>query len=178
VHANAAQVLALGHHDVAVGAPTSAPRVLNNPVRSATSRGETDGQDGVVEVLATWAREDTRAVRLETTRRIDGDTDGCLVNLSAQNGLSSTLLRWVWLDDWLAGLLASLSSSSVWVVGFTASTVLGEPVDGLVVPATVASLVAHGSGAVNELLLGERWQSAGGDLGPAFDNAGGGESPT
>jgi len=176
VHVDAAQVLALGHVNVALVAPGGAPGVLDDPVLGGGGV-ESDGQDGVVQLGATRAREDTRLVRLEATRGIDGDTDGADEDGGGERGLSGALDGLVGLHDGIAGLATGAVTGGVGVVSLGARATISEVVDGLVVPATVAALVAIRAGAVNELLLAERVQLATGDGAPALDDAGGGEGP-
>jgi hypothetical protein len=167
------------HHDVTLITPECSPRVLDNPVVISV----TNNKDTVVELGTAWARENTAPVGLEVHLvSLNGNRDGTL-------GDGGGKLVLVVLGDILVtgdgddvlGLLLLVAGTvlgSVWVVLLSVeTTVLDNVLEGVVHETTVATHVAEGAGAVNELLLREGDELAGGDGVGTLDGTGGGERP-
>ena len=166
--------------DVSLVSPGSSPGVSNKVVLLAVLGSITNSGDGVVELGSAEAGvQNTGLVLLEDgSVGLNGDGNWLLGNggLELVNRLSWDGL--VGLNAHLSGVLGSLAGSSSGGVGVVVLEVLSLLLgvdEGVGLPSTVASV---GLGvAVNELLLGEGEELAGGDEVSTLDGSGGGESP-
>ena len=169
-----------GDLDVALISPGGTPGVSNEVVLLAGLGSVTNSGDGVVELgSAELGVHNTGLVLLEDRSvGLNGDGNWLLGNggLELVNGSSWDGL--VGLDINLSGVLGGLAGSGSSGVGVVALEVLGVLLgvdESVGLPSTVASV---GLGvAVNELLLGEGEELAGGDEVGTLDGSGGGESP-
>jgi len=168
-----------GNSDVALLTPGGAPRVLDEPVVSLTLSSLTNEEDTVIEAGSAEVLDNTTEVELESKRStIDGNGDWSL-SKSGGEGL------WVlWGDILVArehvnGTLCTARSIStlIWVVGLNVHLVSFGVVESVVHETTIATLVALLLGAVNELLLRERWELAVLHEVGTLHGAGGRESP-
>jgi hypothetical protein len=166
--------------DVSSISPRSSPGVSNEVVVLSRLGSVTNGGDGVVEGgTAELGVQDTGLVLLEDRSvGLNGDGDWGKGNggLQLSDGLS-----WdggVVLDIDLSGegrSHAGLVNGLVGVVVLEVLSLLLGVDEGVGLPSTAAS-VGRGI-AINELLLGEGEELAGGDEVLSFDGSGGGESP-
>lgn len=122
--------------------------------------------------------ENTRFV-LHDSVGVDGDGDNSL----GDGGLELVVVR-SWnigvsrnLGDWSSSSLASSLDGGVRVGGLGLDSVVSDVLEGVVHPTTVATMVSVGSGAVNQLLLGEGGERVTSDLVGCFSGHDGGESP-
>ena len=172
----------IGEQDVAGHAPRSTPRVLHLPVAGTVGGTVADSEHTVVEGGSARAGQHTGGIELEAGLvGLNGDRHGLLGDGGAES-IGVLLGDIVVSGDGSSGSarrrLARAVGSLVGVRLLSAqTTVVDDVLEGVVHEATVAALVAVAAGAVNELLLGERHQLAGGDLSDTLDGAGGGESP-
>ena len=154
----------LGHvshnSDVALLTPGGAPRVLDEPVVSLALSSLTNKEDTVIEAGSAEVLDNTTKVELESKRgTIDGNRNWSFSKSSGE-GL------WVlWGDILVArehvngtlGIARSISTL-IWVVRLSVHHVSLGVIEGVVHETTIAALVALLLGAVNELLLRERWE--------------------
>ena len=186
LHLDAADTLAVddGHLDVSLVTPDGVPGVLDEPVFLAALGAVADSEDGVVEVgSASSGGHDTGLVGLEDVRvGLNGDSE----RLGGESGLH--LCDVVGGHESVAGDINSGGGTGV-VLAAAGRTVSGGVgvdrlelsiaglvvLESLVLPATVATVVS--GGALNELLLGEGEEVAGGNLVSTFDGTSGGERP-
>ena len=186
LHLDTADTIAIDDSelDVALVTPGGVPGVLNEPVVQAGGgvSAPADGEDGVVKIgAALGAVEDTTAVGLEDVLvGLDGDGKG----LGGEGGLHLADVRgsdeavFAHVDGGSRCLVIGArwngtSSRDIGVDGLQFG-LGGLPVlEGLVLPATVATVV--GSGAGNELLLGEGLKLASVDLVDTLEGTSGGE---
>ena len=166
--------------DVSLVSPGSSPGVSNEVVLLAVLGSVTNSGDGVVELGSAEAGvQNTGLVLLEDgSVGLNGDGNWLLGNggLELVNRLSWDGL--VGLNAHLSGVLGSFAGSSSGGVGVVVLEVLSLLLgvdESVGLPSTVASV--GGSIAVNELLLGEGEELAGGDEVSTLDGSGGGESP-
>jgi len=132
----------------------------------------------VVELGSTSSGNDTTGVHLEDGLvGLDGDGDWSLADGSLElGGGGGDILETGNLTNTLGGLvLAGTVHTSVWVAGFELKWVALDVFEGVVHETTVATLVDLV--AVDELLLGEGLEFAGGKEFSTLDGTGGGESP-
>lgn len=167
--------------DVTLITPPGVPRVLDEVVRSTIQSTVTNSEDGVVKRVTTGgSSDDTRVVVLvDRSVSLNGDGNGLLVksglelgggvsfNGGVAGGTNTTSVR---------VLLARTVFASVSVVRLVGESVALGILVGIVLPATVATIVTV-SGAVNELLLGERDKFTSLDEVSTFETTSGGESP-
>ena len=170
--------------DVSLVAPSGVPGVLDQPVVQSGLGvvAPADSEDGVVEAGSAFgAVEDTALVGLEDVLvGLDGDGK----RLGGKGGLhladiacgDETIVGNV--DGGGTGLVVVATgnlagSRCVWVDFLKLSLVVLPVGEGLVLPATVASVVFGGAG--NELLLRERLEVSSGDEVGTFEGTSGGE---
>jgi hypothetical protein len=168
----------LGHPDESGSTPASSPGVTHDPVRSGGRRVVSNSDDGVVSRGGAGAREDTGFVGLEAIAGgVDSDSNGLTIDSGHHGGVVSryggvslgvnfTISRFV---------LASTVNTSVRVGGFELGRLSLEVLEGLVSPATVAT-VAVGV-AINLLLGGELQESTGLDAVTGLGGLSGSERP-
>jgi hypothetical protein len=167
--------------DVSSFTPGGVPRVLDDVI----IRSVTNSKNTVVKVSSTASiRVDTRLVKLEGLGvGLDSNRDW-LVRKSVNEGgivvLGDVLVS---LNSGSLGARggASALNSLVWVSSFSAkTTVLGNPVEGVVHPATVAASVRATVAedvAINQVLFRKRSQSVAGNSNGTFNGTSGGEGP-
>jgi len=182
------------HADVAGFAPRGSPGVLD--LVEVKARGGisaiTDSQDTVIQVGSASTSEDTRLVELEGGLvGLDGDRDWLLVQGRHQSrvrgsGNISVGKRSNASDLWLGGVTGSASlggARDVWIVSLSGkTTVLLDPGEGVVHPATVAAVVSTNWGAlqvvaINQVLLREGLESTSLELVSTFQSTSGRERP-
>jgi hypothetical protein len=153
--------------DVTLITPPGVPRVLDEVVFDTVEGTVTNSKDSVVEVSTAFGTsDDTRGVVLEDgSVGLNGDGNGLLVEggLELGGGLSGD--GGVGFSTNTASVGSSLAgtvSAGVFVVRLVGEVVGLSVSVGVVLPATVATVVTVG-GAVNELLLGERDELASGN---------------
>jgi len=137
-----------------------------------------DGEDTVVELLSTSGGDDTTGVSLEGELvGLNGDGDWSLVEGSLELGSG-------WGDIGETGnftntrgfdVRAGTVGTSVWVGGLELEWVGLDIFESVVHKTTVATLINFV--AIDELLLGEGLEFAGGKEFSTLDGTGGGESP-
>ncbi len=172
----------VGQQDVSGHAPRCTPRVLHLPVAGTVGGTVADSEHTVVQGGSARAGQHTGGIELEAGLvGLNGNRHGLLGDGGAES-IGVLLGHIVVAGDGGGGGarrgLARTVSSLVRVCLLSAqTTVVDDVLEGVVHQATVAALVAVAAGAVHQLLLGERHQLAGLDLGDTLDRAGGGESP-
>ena len=140
-----------------------------------------DSEDTVVEVLSASGGDDTTSVALEDELvGLDGNGDWSLGDGSLElGGRLGDVLEASDLTNTLGFVVLALSSHAstggVWVIALELKWVGLDVLEGVVHKTTVAALVNHV--AVDELLLGEGLELAGGKEFSTLDGTGGGESP-
>jgi len=149
--------------DVTINTPGGGPGVLNEVVFLTVQSTVTNGKDGVIEEVTTTLSKDTTSEGLESVLvGLDGDSN----RLFSESGLK---LRGALLGDGGVGsntnvtglVLARTILSSVLVLRLVVDLVGLGVLESIVLPATVATVVTVGGGAINELLLGKRDEVAG-----------------
>jgi len=153
--------------DVTLITPPGVPRVLDEVVLNTVEGTVADSKDGVVEVgTARSTGDDTRLVALEDgSIGLNGDGNGLLVKSRLELGWGVSGHGGEGFGTNTASVGSSLArtvSAGVLVVRLVSERVGLGVVVGVVLPATVATVVTAGS-AVNELLLGERDELASGN---------------
>jgi len=170
-----------GDLDESLVSPGGTPGVLDEEVVNTVLGSVSDGEDTVVEVGSASGGDDSTGVHLEGELvGLDGNGDGSEVEggLELGDGSGGHVLESSDLTDTL-GLVVSAGSLG----GLVGVVTLGLERVGLGVlesevhESTVATVVTVGLGAVNELLLGERGELAGGNELSTLDGTGGGEGP-
>jgi len=170
LHLDTADTLAVddGESDEAIFAPACAPGVLDDPVLLAMIGTVTNGEDSVVKIgAARCGVEDTIFVVLKCRLvSLDGDREW----LTSKGGLH--LGNVIFLDVGVGcDLGSSLALRIVLALAIQASVCVHRlkfgvvrlvVLEGLVLPATVASMVS--GGAVHKLLLREGKKLSGSDL--------------
>ena len=186
LHLDTADTVAINDSelDVTLVTPGGVPGVLDEPVVLAGLSAPSDGKDGVVEAgTARGAVENTTLVGLEDVLvGLDRDSKGLNgkggLHLADVAGGDETIVGDV--DGGGAALVISASglgaiARDVWVDGLELS-LGGFPVlEGLVLPATTATVV--GGRAGNKLLLRERLELASLDEVLTLEGTGGRERP-
>mmetsp|Transcript_101919 Transcript_101919/g.141653 ORF Transcript_101919/g.141653 Transcript_101919/m.141653 type:complete len:366 (+) Transcript_101919:136-1233(+) len=176
-----------GHHDVTRVTPASSPGVLDLPVLDTGKLAVADDQDTVVQLggRASGLVVHTSRVELEgRVRSIDGHRDGAngsrsLLQVRLRAGTNVLEASDGGNGGAIGSSLAGTVFSMVGVLGLRVQTsVVDDVLEGVSHETTVATLVAVGGGAVNQLLLGARNQGLVGleDVG-TLDGTGGGERP-
>merc|ERR1712010_71079 len=187
LHLDTADTLAVddGELDVALVTPGGVPGVLHRPVVGTVLSAPTSDEHGVVQASATGgAVKDTRRVVLEDALvSLDGDSEGLAgegrLHLGDVVGCDEVVVGD--LDGGGRGLIVLTSASTsglardVGVGGLKLGLVALPVLEGLVLPSTVAAVVA--SRAVNELLLGEGEERSSPDLVDTFKDTSRGERP-
>lgn len=142
--------------DVALLAPSSAPRVLDEPVVGTFVGTIANKEDTVVEASATEMLDDTAEVELPGKGCIDSNGDWAGLESSGESSwVIHGDIREVSDNSNTTLSVASAISTSVWIVGLGldhGSLCVGES---LIHKTTIATLVALFGGAINELLLRE-----------------------
>jgi len=169
-----------GDVDVALVSPRSTPGVSDNVVVLSIAVSITNGGDGVIKLgSASSGVEDTRSVALEDgSVGLDGNGGGSGGDgsLEVGNGSGTNGGDGLDVDLALGGIvLASSGSGSVWVSSLELLAVSLDVVHGVGLPTTLATI--RGGIAVNNLLLGEGEESAGGNEVVSLNGGGGREGP-
>ena len=172
--------------EVSIFSPAGSPGVSDKPVLLGSVSSVSDSGDTVVQLSSAVSSVNTRLVGHDVFG-VDGDRDDSLgdvvlqllhavlwnISVSADGG-----------NEVAGGSLARLVDSGVWVGSLSLDTSvvssgLGslDVLESVVHPSSVATVVAVGGGAVDQLLLGERSQSVSGDGVGGLGGGDGGESP-
>jgi len=172
------------HEDITTHAPRSSPTVLDNPVVLAASGTITHSEHTMIKGSGAASRLVVNASRVElegVLRSIDGDASGTQGNL----GLKIRFAAGGHIDvggqlrTTVGGVvLAGSVLSSVRIGRLGIDTTVGDDVDeGLSHEATIATLIALRSRAVNQVLLGEADKGASEESVSTFNRASSGERP-
>ena len=185
---NSAHVLLVScNFDISLVAPGGSPAVLDQPVGLAGPRlhAVPDGQDTVVQVLraALLLPVDTVAVELEgLVASIDCHTAGTLGGDSLHQLILVALLDVDKPDvpgALVLGLIPALVVLALVGIGLLGidATVILDVLEGVVHEAAVATLVAVGPAAVDQVLLTQAGQLSSLPVVHGFQGSGGGEGP-
>merc|ERR1719198_1398839 len=154
----------LGHvsldSNVALLTPGGAPGVLDDPVVGLTFGTLTNKEDTMIKTSSAEVLDDSTEIELESERcAIDGNRNWSVLK-SFRKGLWVLWSDILVADDLFNGSLSGAFSISalVWVVSFSVHHVSLGIVEGIVHKTAIAAHVALLFGAVNELLLRERWK--------------------
>jgi len=182
---NSARIVTSFNAEIALLTPVCAPGVAHNVVINVVLSAIADKEDTVVELgTAGGASDDTGGVELEgRTGSGNADRDGLLGGGGNESGL--VVVNHVVAGDEgtvdvglaLLGLAGAVAGGVGTVVVGLVDAVLLVVREGAIHEATVATLVALGTGAVNKLLLGELHEAVLGKTVSTLHGADGGESP-
>ena len=173
----------LGDTDVSALSPGGRPRVLDLPVVGSIVSSVSDSQDTVVEAGARGVGHDPALVQLPVDVGVNGDRHGLDRDGSGKGRLSVGKVSVG--DAGGAGNLGAgghalgggAGARGVRVGRFSAKAVGGNVLEGVVHQTAVATLVAVGGVASNQLLLRERDGRAVLEVVSTLHAAGGGERP-
>ena len=169
------------HPDETVLTPARAPGVSHDVVLNTVVLAPADGDDGVVDGgrAAVGDSDNTGLVLSEdVVAGGNSNVDGLLGETGQVVGGAIGLTVGGNVGDSLAFIVLAIAVlGSVGVVRLGHSLAVLEPVVGPEVPATVATFVTSGAGAVNELLLGHDDKVVAGNFPGGLDGLNGGESP-
>lgn len=167
-------VAAFGKTDETRFTPSSSPRVLDLP----GSRVRTDEQDTVVELgEETTAGKDASGVKLPFAS-VDGDGDGSFAESRSQSTFTLGDIGKTGDRGNRAGSFAGTVDGPVWIGRFRSNSTVGmDPLESIVHQASVATLVSIRTGAIYQLLLGQRHKTVSSKEFRTFDSSSGGERP-
>jgi hypothetical protein len=174
-----------GHPDVSRQSPASSPRVLNEPIGASIRNSPSDSENSVVQLgrRASGFVVDSGAVKLERAlRSIDSNRGGSKSNLCLEVvfitlvdiGKSSQS------GSRVGSVIVARSSilGSVGIRSFGVNSLVGNDVShGLSHKSSFTSLVSLSSGAIHQVLFGQRNEALGGKEVATFGRTGGGERP-
>jgi len=179
-----ALVRVVSQEEVAVLAPRRSPRVLDDPVGGASIGVDANDDDSMVDLECSAVRHDSSGVRVPAAG-IDGN---CQRSQSAQVGghvrlgcCDQVVVRDGGADQRQFGSLACSGHTvarRVWVLLLAGNTVVGDdPLEGIIHPSTVATVIDTVGGALVDFSVGQADQRVAGDLPLALDGASGGKGP-
>jgi len=174
-----------GHFNVTSITPRSTPGVLDQPKVLAAFGTKTNSQNSVVEGSGRASGFIVNSGGIELERllgSINGNRGRGLVD-SVQQSSFISLRNIVEAGQGSSAICSVVSagvraSGGVWVRSFSINSMVGDDIlEGLVHEATIASLVSLGGRAIDQILLGEAWETSGFQEVGTFSGTSGGETP-